>query len=146
LKMDDTPELVLLRLFRQAAHRLDTTRKYRGQGWLLALLSERGTLTQRQLTEITGRRSATLSEQLKNMEKAGYITRVKNAEDKRNVDVTLTPRGLERAFKVQEERAELAGKLFGTLDDGEKRTLTDIMRKLMPEWKSLTDDGKAVPK
>lgn len=143
--MADTLELELLHLFRQAAHRIDTTKKYRGQGWLLSLLSERGTLTQRELIQITGRRSATLSEQLKNMEKSGYVTREKNPRDRRNVDVTLTPLGCQTAERVREERTELASRLFGILDEDEKRQLVSLMQKLMPEWKELPYVKKAVP-
>jgi DNA-binding MarR family transcriptional regulator len=69
--MDDEPNLALLRLFRQCVQKMHRAEKYRGQGRLLILLRERGTLTQRELIEITGRRSATLSEQLDGMDRAG---------------------------------------------------------------------------
>ena len=52
-----------------------------------------GSLTQRELIELTGRRSATLSEQLDGMEKSGLILRSKNAQDKCNIDVILTEQG-----------------------------------------------------
>ena len=59
----------------------------------MILLHLYGSLTQRELIELTGRRSATLSKQLDDMEKSGLILRSKNAQDKRNIDVTLTEQG-----------------------------------------------------
>ena len=59
----------------------------------MILLHLYGSLTQRELIELTGRRSATLSEQLDDMEKSGLILRSKNAHDKRNIDVILTEQG-----------------------------------------------------
>ncbi|MEI3551839.1 MAG: hypothetical protein V8Q17_04500 [Acutalibacteraceae bacterium] len=63
--------LTLLRLLHQCAHRINMSSKYPGQGRLLVLLHKKGTLTQRELIEITQRRSATLSEQLARHGKVG---------------------------------------------------------------------------
>ena len=134
--MADTENVRLLRLFRQAAHRLDNTRKYRGQGWLLILLYENGSMTQRELIEITERRSSTLSEQLFHMEQAGWLRRCKNAEDQRNIDVTLTPLGKQKAEEVLQAPEQLADLLFDSLDREEKAQLTGLMEKLMPQWKT----------
>ena len=92
--MENTDDLALLIHFYQCAHKIHHAQKYPGQGRILTLLLENGTMTQRELITITGRRSATLSEQLENMEQAGYITRKRNEQDKRNVDVTLTQTGI----------------------------------------------------
>lgn len=70
--------LTLLRLLHQCAHRINMSSKYPGQGRLLVLLHKKGTLTQRELIEITQRRSATLSEQLAGMEKSGYYQNKKS--------------------------------------------------------------------
>lgn len=97
--MGDIDHLTLLNLFHRCAHQLHHIRKNCGQGRILILLNEKGALTQRELIELTGRRSATLSEQLDCMDKANLITREKNAADKRNVDVQLTAAGKEAAQK-----------------------------------------------
>ena len=68
--MEDVDHLTLLNLFHRCAHQLHHIRKNCGQGRILILLNEKGTLTQRELIELTGRRSATLSEQLDCMDKA----------------------------------------------------------------------------
>ncbi|MFR1213489.1 MAG: MarR family winged helix-turn-helix transcriptional regulator [Acutalibacteraceae bacterium] len=112
--------LTLLRLLHQCAHRINMSSKYPGQGRLLVLLHKKGTLTQRELIEITQRRSATLSEQLAGMEKAGYITRTKNPLDNRNIDVSLTVLGEQAAIEAEQARAELADHVFGTLQERRK--------------------------
>lgn len=88
--MDNELNLRLLGMMLQSSYLMQTREKYRGQGRLLILLYLHGSLTQRELIELTGRRSATLSEQLEGMERAGLIVRRKNEQDKRNVDVELT--------------------------------------------------------
>lgn len=91
--MDSELNLRLLGMLVQSSYLMQTREKYRGQGRLLILLHLYGSLTQRELIELTGRRSATLSEQLDDMEKSGLILRSKNAQDKRNIDVILTEQG-----------------------------------------------------
>lgn len=96
----------------------------------MVLLHKKGTLTQRELIEITQRRSATLSEQLASMEKSGYITRTKNSLDNRNIDVSLTALGEQAAIEAEQARAELADRVFGTLQKEEKMQLETILLKL----------------
>ena len=76
--MDNELNLRLLGMMHQISYLMQTKEKRRGQGRLLILLSLYGTLTQRELIELTGRRSATLSEQLDGMEKSELIYRHKN--------------------------------------------------------------------
>ena len=128
--------LTLLRLLHQCAHRINMSSKYPGQGRLLVLLHKKGTLTQRELIEITQRRSATLSEQLAGMEKAGYITRTKNPLDNRNIDVSLTALGEQAAIEAEQARAELADHVFGTLQEEEKMQLETILLKLSQTFPS----------
>jgi MarR family transcriptional regulator, lower aerobic nicotinate degradation pathway regulator len=135
--MEESMNLALLRLLHRCAHRMHMAEKYRGQGWLMILLKNQGTLTQRELGEITGRRSATLSEQLEGMDIAGYVTRGKNETDKRNVDVTLTPLGLQKALEVEANRTEVAERLFSVLSEAEKQTLCSLLQRLADQWAAL---------
>ena len=59
--MDSELNLRLLGMMLQSSYLMQTREKYRGQGRLLVLLNRYGALTQRELIELTGRRSATLS-------------------------------------------------------------------------------------
>ena len=57
-----------------------------------ALWQEDG-LTQRELSERVGLMGATTAEQLNNMERVGYIVRRRSTEDRRKIQVYLTPMG-----------------------------------------------------
>lgn len=142
--MEKFDELTLLHLFYQCSHHLHANGKFHGQSRLLILLSERNTLTQRELIAFTGRRSATLSEQLENMEKAGYITRSRNEQDRRNVNVSLTPLGQEAAKTAIANRAKRADTLFSTLSAEEKEQLSHLLHKLLSAWRELSPESEAV--
>lgn len=144
--MDNFDELTLLHLFHQCSHQLHASGRFHGQNRLLILLSEHGSLTQRELITITGRRSATLSEQLENMEKAGYITRARNEMDRRNVDVFLTSLGEEAARDAIAHRQKRARLLFSGLDQEERKQLSHLLHKLSSSWKELDPESEAAPK
>ncbi len=128
--MENTDNLSLLHTLFRCSHSLHMAQKYRGQSRLLILLLENGTLTQRELIEITGRRSATLSEQLENMENSGYVTRKANEADKRNVDVTLTSSGHKVAEDAYAARAQLADSVFSEYTEDEKRQLSQFLEEI----------------
>lgn len=143
--MENIDHLTLLSLFHRCAHQLHHIRKNCGQGRILILLNEKGALTQRELTELTGRRSATLSEQLDCMDKANLITREKNAADKRNVDVQLTAAGKNAAKEAAQKRLKNADLLFGTLSSTEKEQLFQLLTKLQKHWSTLPEEEKGGP-
>lgn len=132
--MDNELNLRLLGMMHQISYLMQTKEKRRGQGRLLILLSLYGTLTQRELIELTGRRSATLSEQLDGMEKSGLIYRHKNEQDKRNVDVGLTEKGKMAVIEAVKSRQAYADKLFDDLPQKQKRQLADLLDALLHAW------------
>lgn len=132
--MDNELNLRLLGMLLQSSYLMQTREKYRGQGRLLVLLHLHGALTQRELIDLTGRRSATLSEQLEGMEKAELILRRKNEQDKRNVDVELTDAGRAAALQAIRNRQSYANELFGALPRQEKQQLAKILDGLLHTW------------
>ena len=133
--MDNELNLRLLGMILQSSYLMQTREKYRGQGRLLILLHLHGSLTQRDLIELTGRRSATLSEQLDGMEKIGLIRRSKNEHDKRNVDVELTEQGKQAAIEAIRNRQAYADELFNTIPLRKKQQLAGLLDTLLNEWK-----------
>ena len=97
----------------------------------MVLLNQYGALTQRELIELTGRRSATLSEQLDGMEKSGLISRCKNEQDKRNVDVELTEYGKKAAMQ---NRQAYADELFAAMPQRKKQQLAGLLDSLLHTW------------
>jgi len=134
--MENNDDLTLLIHFYQCAHKIHHAQKYPGQGRILTLLLENGTMTQRELITITGRRSATLSEQLENMEQAGYITRKRNEQDKRNVDVTLTQIGIVAAEDAVKCREALSHDLFDQFSEEEKKQFDLFLEKMVQQLRS----------
>ena len=132
--MDNELNLRLLGMMHQISHLMQTQEKFRGQGRLLVLLNQYGALTQRELIELTGRRSATLSEQLESMEKGGLIRRCKNEQDKRNVDVELTEQGKAAAIKALQNRQAYADKLFDAMPQRKKQQLAGLLDSLLHAW------------
>ena len=132
--MDNELNLHLLGMMHQISYLMQTKEKRRGQGRLLILLSLYGTLTQRELIELTGRRSATLSEQLDGMEKSELIYRHKNEQDKRNVDVGLTEKGKMAVMEAVKNRQSYADKLFDDLPQQQKQQLADLLDVLLHAW------------
>ena len=132
--MDNELNLRLLGMMHQISHLMQMQEKFRGQGRLLVLLNQYGALTQRELIELTGRRSATLSEQLEGMEKSGLILRHKNEQDKRNVDVELTEQGKAAAIKALQNRQAYADKLFDAMPQRKKQQLAGLLDSLLHAW------------
>ena len=132
--MDQELNLRLLGMLLQSAYLLQTREGRRGQGRLLVLLHLHGGLTQRELIDLTGRRSATLSEQLDGMEKAGLILRCKNTHDKRNVDVVLTKQGEKAAAQALRNRQGYADELFESVPHREKVQLAALLDGLLHTW------------
>ena len=132
--MDNELNLCLLGMMHQISYLMQTQEKFRGQGRLLVLLNRYGALTQRELIELTGRRSATLSEQLEGMEKSGLILRHKNEQDKRNVDVELTEQGKLAAAKALQNRQSYADELFAAVPQRKKQQLAGLLDALLHTW------------
>ncbi|MDR3315738.1 MAG: MarR family transcriptional regulator [Coriobacteriales bacterium] len=132
-----TGEDRLLALFYGCAHQLHHRKgnpRAQGQSRILAILAQHESLTQRELLDIAGIRSASLSELLGKVESSGYITREKNAADHRNIDIRLTEAGKQAARGLPDQRATMAQELFFALDTSEREQLADILEKLLTSW------------
>ena len=110
----------LTECFRSLGHRMRFMSGGRaGQGRLLHLLERESPITQRRLMDQVGVRAGSLSEVLGKMEANGWIERAPSPEDRRSVEITLTPAGRAAA----QSRPEEEGGRFDCLTEEEKRTL-----------------------
>ncbi len=88
---------------------------------LQALLGAPGaSLTQRELMGHVRRTSGTMSVRLGRLERAGYVTREPDADDRRGVVVTLTDRGRERVQAAEPAYAAAAERLVAGLPESER--------------------------
>src|SRR5450432_4496157 len=88
------------RIARERARTGDVTPQ---QAETLQLIAERGALSTSTLATLLGIDPSTASRNLSGLERAGYIVRKKGADDGRQTDVRLTPRGKRTAESVASE-------------------------------------------
>jgi DNA-binding MarR family transcriptional regulator len=97
---------------------------------LLALLGAEGTsLSQRDLMASVQRTSGTLSVRLSRLERAGYVTRERDPDDRRGAIVTLTDRGRRRVEAAQPAYDETATRLAAGLADDDRAQFADRLRR-----------------
>lgn len=106
---------------------------------IIALLNERGELTQRELQSLLGIQAGSLSELVSRMEKFGVITRAPDEKDRRRIVLRLTDLGRERAREPREMTDE---RLFAALTEEERETLGAMLRKIVDahlKWRREVD-------
>jgi DNA-binding MarR family transcriptional regulator len=134
-----TIEERLMGQMRACAHILRHRKGKDSQQRILAVLTERGAMSQRDLTEVLDVRSASVSEILAKVESDGFILRSKNETDKRNVDVALTESGHVEAARIAARHGELVQEVFSCLTAGEKISLAALLEKLLSGWRGQDD-------
>lgn len=112
------------------AHRIGGRR--RGQSSVMAWLAHNPDVTQKELSEGLNIMPASLSEVLMKLERKGYVTRIKDENDRRFVRVRLTKEGEE----ALNEPAEEAINPFAALSEGEQETLKLLLDKLLADWET----------
>src|SRR3954452_20582678 len=97
---------------------------------LLALLgAEEHRLTQRELMASVRRTSGTLSVRLARLERAGYVERERDPDDRRGAIVTLTARGRERVEAARPAYEETAARLAAGLPDDDREQFAERLRR-----------------
>jgi DNA-binding MarR family transcriptional regulator len=149
LQRDADPEamslvFVLARLSGQVLVDLDT-RVHRPRGWslsgyriMLAVLVA-GPLEPRQIAPLAGVTRASISAVLNTLERDGLVDRRRDSPDRRVVTIALTDRGRKAVLETVAEQHQVEREWVAPLDDGERRTLTRLMRKML---RARADDGE----
>ena len=104
----------------------------RGQKRVLKILSQQGTMSQRELQEILNVQAGSLSELLGKLESRGYILREKDEEDKRKAVVSLTEEGRRVLSEADSHRRD--AELFDVLGEDEQAQLKALLTKLLNKW------------
>jgi MarR family 2-MHQ and catechol resistance regulon transcriptional repressor len=97
---------------------------------LVVLTTAGGSLELRTLRRRLEWSKANATEVVDTLEAHGLAARRPSSDDGRAVEVVLAPAGRELVERVFPEHAERVEQTFGALDDGEKRSLAAICRKL----------------
>ena len=84
--------------------------------------------------------SGALSEILQKMEDSGLISRTKSAEDKRQVDLSLTQLGRETARSVEEHYHQTLERMFECLSPEQKNQLEQTLGILIAHLEEIKSD------
>jgi DNA-binding MarR family transcriptional regulator len=115
------------RLGRERARSGDVTPQ---QAEALQLLSERGPISTSVLASMLGIDPSTASRNLAGLERAGYIVRKRGADDGRQTDVRLTPRGKRTAEALSVEWTLAYTTLLDRLPRAERQRIADVLEVL----------------
>ncbi len=138
----DTPESQLAARLRECGHHLYHNGLPRaGQLRILYILSESGLINQRRLQDILGVKPGSLSEILGKLENAGYIVRVKNEQDRRGVDISITDEGKEAMKALKRQHKDRMQGMFTALDEEEQQQLLALLNKLLDAWHGEREEG-----
>lgn len=104
---------------------------------LIELLANGSTMTQREIQEASCITSASLSEVIAKLEAEGLVARERSETDRRQLTVTLTPEGEERAREALRTRAEFEERAFDCLAPAEREELSRTLERVAARWKEL---------
>ncbi|MGZ4551358.1 MAG: MarR family winged helix-turn-helix transcriptional regulator [Blastococcus sp.] len=99
--------------------------------WLVLLALKSGThRTQGELAEVVGVRQPTLTHHLDTMERAGFVTRVREPGNRRVQRVQLTEAGEALFLRLRRAAGSFDGRLRAGLDDTEVTELRRLLAQL----------------
>ncbi len=101
---------------------------------LVRLYRAGGTTSQRFLQETVPISSASLSEVLSKLEYEGLVNRTRSDQDRRQLNVTLTPEGERAAVECAKRNEEFESRMLSVLDEDEKRDLAHTLDRLVDHW------------
>ncbi|NLZ46787.1 MAG: MarR family transcriptional regulator [Clostridiales bacterium] len=108
---------------------------------IFSVLSERGEMPQKELQEVLGVCSGSLSEILAKTEEDGFIEKTKSEKDKRNLNIKLTEAGKEKADISEKEFSAQAERMLECLTEDEKKDLFLKLSRLMEHWKKIQPEA-----
>ena len=123
----------LYSLMRACGRHLYHCAKGSGQGKILAILSEREKMTQKELQEILQIQSGSMSEIITKLEEKGLLRRRRDEDDKRRSVLELTDAGRESALNYVMHRDESS--FFHVLKEEEQEELRNLLGRLLEDWK-----------
>ena len=107
-------------LQQEIASELSAIGLHHGQGRILAILKDHGTMTQATMARVTDLKPATVTNMLKPLEKRELISRAVDPKTNRAMVVTLTAKGAELADAVQAAWQAVEARLIATMPESER--------------------------
>lgn len=134
------PEHNLIRLLRFCGHFL----YYRiggktGRGRILNVLKDHQELLQRELQEILGVQSGSMSEIVIKMEAEDLVEKAKSTKDGRQLVLRLTQKGQEEAARYRTEFERRVSQMTACLSPEELTELIRLLERLQLHWEDLEE-------
>ena len=111
---------------------------------LVELLANGSQMTQRDLQEASCITSASLSEVIAKLEAEGLVTRKRSETDRRQLTVTLTSEGADRAREVLRTRKEFEERAFDCIEPEERERLAETLDRIAARWEELERGEKSL--
>lgn len=112
-----------------------------GRRRIFHILLERDELQQRELQEILGIQSGSLSEILFKIEADGDIEKTKCEKDRRNYNLRLTPKGNEKAIQMEQVYEEKVEQLLSCFTKEQTEDLLEMLDVLLEHWNTIDGMG-----
>ena len=119
--------LTLSRMLRPQRHSDMTPQQY----WLLRHLRHAGPLSIGELANALGVTTGSATMACKRLEKAGLLTRERQSDDERIVQVALTEQGCAQIDAWRQHKFESAAKMLDSLDQQEQQELQRLIELLL---------------
>ncbi|WEV41918.1 transcriptional regulator [Bifidobacterium sp. ESL0682] len=103
----------------------------KGEPFVLRHLLKHGTQTPSRLAEALHASSGRISALLGSMEKKGYVTRKIDDHDRRNILVSLTPKGTEQAEHDRDDIDSVVRWIFSQMGERRTREFVDLSREFV---------------
>jgi DNA-binding MarR family transcriptional regulator len=113
---------------------------HHGEVVALALLSQQGGLSQRELAETLHLSPPRVSTILRALEKSGAVMRHSDEEDRRRARVFLTEEGRRRELEQRQILGKYVNQTIGTLPENERRELGRLLGKLADRTKEVLQE------
>jgi DNA-binding MarR family transcriptional regulator len=123
--------LGLWRLVRAAVYPPHHARLTAEQFWLLRYLERQCPVSVGALAEALGITPSSATTACKRLEQAGFVTRTRQATDKRGVLVDLTAQGRAQLDEMRRRQREAVSRLLAVLDPQEQATLQRLLARVL---------------
>lgn len=111
---------------------------HRGQGRVLSILKLQPEISQKELLFLLDMSKQSLGELLNKLERSGFIIRTPSMDDRRIMNIKLTPEGAEAANNIDTEQEEMED-IFGCLSEDEKDLLYDYLGRISEYLEKLLE-------
>jgi DNA-binding MarR family transcriptional regulator len=114
------------------------------QYWLLRHLRKFGPMNTSELAQALGITVGSATVACKRLEKAGLLTRERQVEDERVVQVSLTEQGCAQIDALRQKKREALIQLLNVLEPSEQETLQGLVARLLEaaEVQGLSKESK----